>query len=161
VIAALVVGAVFVARQQAGCLSQSAAPDQRFAQHMEDLCEIARDHIETPEKGVKKMGRYLAKNLGSITGSLGSTIAVIERVADDEAHDERARLARDRIHAPLIACEDGFAAFGRAVERDPKAKAIADRAMIRLSRTVDILVGKRQSFTLRDLPVQLERAILP
>jgi len=52
----------------AGRLRHQPEPDQRLAAHLEDLCEIARARTSRPERGVKRLGAYLAKNLGSITG---------------------------------------------------------------------------------------------
>ncbi len=158
VVALVVVGGLGMGlRSQAGCANQP-EPDQRLAAHLEDLCEIARSNIETPERGVKRLGAYLAKNLGSITGAFGSTIATIERVADDAKHDARARLARDRIHGPLITCQGDWGRFAEAVEGNPKAVAMIERASARLERTFDILFGKR-SVRLRELPARLEQAL--
>lgn len=157
IVTLVVVGGLGIGiRSRAGCANQPEA-DQRFAQHLESICEIARANIETPEKGVRKLGAYLARNLGGMTGSFGATIATIERIPDDAKHDARARLARDRIHGPLIACQGDWIRFGEAVEGDPKARALIDRAEKRLSRTFDILLGKRD-FSLRDLPARLQEA---
>jgi len=156
VVALFIVGGMGVGIR--GCDVSSTDPDQKLAKHLEDLCGIARTNVETPERGVKHLGRYFAKNLGNITGAFGDTIAVIERVSDDTKHDARARLARDRIHGPLIACEGDWIRFGEAVEANPKATAMIERAGIRLNRTFDILLGKR-GFTLRELPVQLRSAL--
>jgi hypothetical protein len=154
-------GLVYGIKARSGCLN-NAAPDQRLAQHFAEMCDIARDHTKSPEKGVKKLGRYLVVNLGSITGSFGSTIATIERVKDDEAHDERAVMARDRLHA--VACHDEWQKFFDAVEADPEATALVNQGVERLSRTLEILLGPVQGgtrFTLRDLPLRLERALAP
>jgi len=141
-----------------GCDVSSREPDQKLAAHLEDMCEIARTNIETPERGIKKLGVYLGGNLGDITGAFGNTIAAIERISDDAKHDARARLARDRIHGPLIVCEGDWLRFGEAVEANPKAARMVERAAKRLERTFDILFGKR-SFTLRELPVQLRQSL--
>jgi len=143
-------------RSQDGCDS-GPDPDQRFAKHLEDICEIGRANIETPRKGVKKLGTYLAKNLGDITGAFGSTIAAIERIPSDDKHDARARLARDRIHAPVLMCAGDWNRFAEAVMGDPEAAAMVERAGNRLSRTFDILLGKRV-FNLRDVPARLLEA---
>lgn len=160
-VSALVAGGlVYGLKARSGCLNAS-APDQRLAQHFDEMCDIARDHAKSPEKGVKKLGKYLVVNLGSITGSFGSLIATIERVRDDEAHDERAVLARDRLHA--VSCPDDWNEFADAVEADPEATALVNEGIARLSRTLEILLGPTQGgkrFTLRDLPVQVQRALL-
>ncbi|MBA3455732.1 MAG: hypothetical protein H0T42_21735 [Deltaproteobacteria bacterium] len=140
-------------RSRAGCANQ-ADPDQQLAQHFENICDLARDHVETPAKGVRKLGRYFAKNLGDMTGTLGSTIAMIERVPNDDKHDARARLARDRINAPLYECEDDWKRFAEAVAEDPDALEMVDRAEVRLARTIAIFFGNG-AFTLRDLPARM------
>ncbi len=154
VAALVVVGAIAV--WEVSCES-GPAPDQQLAAHIEDICEIGRKNIETPKKGVKKLGGYLAKNLGDITGSFGNTIAAIERIPSDDKHDARARLARDRIHAPVIVCAGDWNRFAEAVMADPEAAAMVERAGTRLSRTFDILLGKR-IFNLREMPARLLEA---
>lgn len=156
--AALVAGGtMFAIKTTAGCLNKP-APDQKLAGRLDDLCAIARDGAADAQAGVRALGKYLGKHTGDLLGDFGDTVALIERVKDDEAHDERARMARDRIHAPLLACQRDWQRFGEAVDRDPTAKAAVDRAMVRLNRTLEILFGNR-AFTLRDLPSQLERAL--
>lgn len=152
VVAAVVVGGIVFA--QRGCLNQL-APDEKLAEHLEALCGIARDHVESPEPGVRALGRYMGKHAGEMLGSVGSTVAIIERIEDDTKHDARARVARERIQTPLRACEADWARFGQAVENDPKAKALLDRGIRRINRTLEIVFGK-SSFTLRDLPAQLQ-----
>jgi len=147
-------GATFAAK---GCLNKP-APDQQLAGRLDDLCDIAKDGAEKPEAGVRALGKYMGKHAGDLLGNFGDTIALIERISDDDAHDERARMARERIQAPLLACHRDWQRFGEAIERDPAAKALMDTAMIRLNRTLEILFGNG-AFTLRDLPSQLERAI--
>ncbi len=150
-------GAMFAVKTTAGCLNKP-VPDQRLAGRFDDLCDIARKGVDKPEAGVRSLGAYMGKHAGDLLGDFGNTIALIERIPDDEAHDERARMARERIHAPLVACERDWQRFGEAIESDPAAKAMIDKAMIRLNRTLEILFGNR-AFTLRDLPSQLERAL--
>lgn len=152
-------GVVFVGRASSGCLNKPAA-DQRLAQQFDELCEIARDHVDSPEPGVRALGRYLGKRTGDLLGNLGDTFATIERISDDEAHDERARLARERIQKPLRACAADWARFAEAIEADPEASALVDKAMVRLNRTIEIVLGSA-SWKLRDLPGQLEHVLEP
>jgi len=159
---ALVAGGVgFSVKTVGGCLNRP-APDQELAGRLDDLCAIAHDGADKPEAGVRALGRYMVKHTGDLLGNLGDTIALIERVPDDEAHDERARLARDRIRKPFAACEQDWQRFGEAIEADPKAAALMEKAMVRLNRTFEILFGGRgatQSWTLRDLPRRLEHVL--
>lgn len=150
-------GAAFAVKTTAGCMNKP-APDQRLAGRLDDLCEIARAGADKPEAGVRSLGTYLGQHAGDLLADFGNTIALIERIPDDDAHDERARMARERIHQPLAACERDWQRFGEAVEGDPAAKALMDHAMVRMNRTLEILFGNR-AFTLRDLPSQLERAM--
>jgi hypothetical protein len=150
-------GAVFAVKTTAGCLNKP-APDQKLAAQFDDLCSIARDGADHPEAGVRALGRYLGKHTGELLGNLGDTIALIERIPDDEAHDERARIARDRIQKPLRACEADWQRFGDAIEADPAASELIATAMVRLNRTIEIVFGGN-AFSVRDLPVQLEHAL--
>jgi hypothetical protein len=159
---ALVAGGV-VMTMRSGCLSKSQAPDERFAGRLDDLCAIARKHVDTPEVGVRALGRYFDKHVGDMLGEWGDTIAAIERIPDDKKHDDRARLARDRMRKPALACAADWQAFNRAVERDPKAKALVERFAERLQRTFEI-IGSGASVTgpravLENLPSELEAAI--
>ena len=152
---ALVAGGVVLALR--GCLSKP-DPDERLARRLSAMCEIARDHIATPKTGTLALGRYLGKHLGDITGDFGDTIAIIEKISDDDRHDARAELARDRIRKPLNACERDWQRFADAVARDPEATKLVVVAAERLDRTFEILFGST-TFDLRRLPQQLERAI--
>jgi hypothetical protein len=154
--AALVAGGL-VYGARGGCLNTShSAPDEKLAKHFEETCEIARDNVRTPERGVRRLGRYLADN--NLIGNLGATIMTIERIDDDRAHDDRARLARDRLHEPLRACEHDWRKFAEAVEADPAAIALVERASRRLNRTLEIIL-QDQTIDLLHLPAQLEEAL--
>jgi hypothetical protein len=148
-----IAAAVVLANPMAGCLDDDADPDERLAGHFTDLCKIARGHIDKPDRGLQKLGRYLDKHAGAITGAYGELIALIERIEDDRAHDERARRARERITKPTIACQRDWERFARAVEQDPEATERLQRAGQRLSRTLEILFGARVE--LADLPAAI------
>jgi hypothetical protein len=147
--AALAAGGV-VYGLRGGC-ANSAAPDEELADHFEELCEIAADNIDAPKQGVKKLGRYLGRHLDDILGDFGSTIVTIEKISDDKKHDERARLARDRMQAPWIACQSEWQRFWTAVDSDPEAAELANHAAERVSRTFEIIFSST-GFRLRDLP---------
>jgi len=153
-------GVVFAMR--GGCLnSSSSAPDQRLAKRYDEICGIARDNIGTPEKGVRKLGHYLDKNVEHLLGDWGAMFATIERIPDDGKHDERARVARDRLQKPLKACEATWQRFGEAVQADPEAAALVQRFSVRLNRTFEILF-KGAQLDLTDfahLPQQLEHVL--
>jgi hypothetical protein len=102
------------------------------------------------------MGRYLDRHTGDLFGEWGDTLAAIERIPNDDKHDDRARLARDRIRKPLLACQRDWMRFGQAVENDPAAKALLEHFNERLSRTFEIIAS---GWTLRDLPRELDQAI--
>lgn len=157
-VAALVAGGA-VMTMRGGCLDSSTkAPDELLAVRFEEMCAIARANISTPERGVRKLGHYLGKHAGDITGDWGATLAAIERIDDDRKHDDRARLARDRIRTPLRACERDWVRFGNAVEADPKAKALVDRFSIRFNRTIEIIFSGAK-LDLLTLPSTLGDAI--
>jgi hypothetical protein len=144
----LVGGVVYGIR--GGCVN-STAPDEELADHFEELCAIAEKNIDTPVKGVKKLGRYLGRHTGDILGDFGDTIMTIEKIKDDTRHDERARLARDRMQRPWINCANEWQAFWMAVDEDPEASEIANRAADRLGRTFEIIFSSKE-MRLRDLP---------
>ena len=151
VAAALAGGAVYASR---GCLNQQ-APDEKLAGHFADLCSIARDNVETPVAGVDEMGRFLAKTSPAMVSELAQTIVLIEKIPDDKKHDDRARVARDRISAPTRACERDWQRFGQAVQGNREAKQKVDRAMVRLNRTFEIIFGGK-AVGFAELPQQIE-----
>lgn len=154
VVGAVVAGGVVMAMR--GCLSK-AAPDEALAGRFDDLCDIARKNVETPQKGVIAMGRYMLKHTDDMLGELGGTIATIEAIKDDDKHDKRAEVARDRLRAPLRACEADWMRFAEAVDGDPKASEMVMNAAERLNRTLEIILSSKVDF--RHLPQQLEAAI--
>ncbi|HEU4611087.1 MAG TPA: hypothetical protein VFS15_03380 [Kofleriaceae bacterium] len=153
---AIVAGGVVFA-MRGGCLNRSSsAPDERFAGRLDDMCQIARKNIKTPETGLRRLGAYLDKHTGDMLGEWGDTLAAIERIPDDARHDDRARLARDRIRKPVLACAGDWNRFFNAVEADPAAKALFEHFAERLGRTLEIIGS---GGTLRDLPGALDQAI--
>ena len=69
VVGALVAGGVVMAMR--GCLSK-APPDARLADRFTDLCDIARDNVKTPEKGVRALGKYMVKHTDDLFSELGA-----------------------------------------------------------------------------------------
>ena len=125
VVAALVLGGV-VSIASRGCFRQpTLAPDERYASHMSSLCEIAREHVKTPEPGVRKLGRYLARHTGDIVKDLADTIALIEMIDDDDKHDDRARVTRERWQR--VQCTAAWNEFFDAVQQDSKPPSWSTR----------------------------------
>jgi hypothetical protein len=138
-----------------GC--HDAAPDEQLARRLTRLCDVARDHVATPAAGVRRLGRYLGSAGPEMLEELGQTLAAIERIEDDHAHDERAELARDRLRAPLLACRADWERFADAVADDPEATRLVSAQLDRLARTLQIIVGASQPVhELRDLLPILE-----
>jgi hypothetical protein len=138
VLGALLVGGSIFAMK--GCLAKQ-APDDKVGEAFEKVCSIAKKNIETPERGVRELGRYFSAHLGDLTGALGDTIAMIESIPDDARHDKRAREARETMFEPLRACQTELLEFGQAVSEDERATALMNRAGERLGRTIDIILG--------------------
>ena len=151
VVAALVLGGIaFVSAR--GCRSP-AAPDERYAEHLTQLCGIARDNVDKPVPGVRALGNYLGKHAGHILKDLADTLAMIEHIDDDAKHDARARKTRDRwVEA---GCTEDWMDFLDAIERDEQATALLEYRIERISRTIEIITnGQPKLFdrrTLRDL----------
>ena len=118
------------------------------------VCVIARENITSPERGVRKLGGYMAKHTGDLMADWGNTLAVIEKISDDDKHDARARLARDRIRRPVIVCARDWARFHEAVEADPEATALIVDFNVRLNRTMEIIFGQDTKVDLLDLPAR-------
>ncbi len=159
--AALVIGGGLVFANR-GCLNQK-APDEKLADHFASLCDIARANVDSPQPGVHELGRYLIAHTGDMMGELGDTVTTIERISDDGDHDARARLAHDRLAAPLQACENDWLEFAEAVTNDPGASESLDRGAGRLLRTLEILIdgkaGDAGAADVRRLPAELERVL--
>lgn len=123
-------------------------PDQRLAVHAQHLCAIAKAGIAQPRTGVVRMLRYHGDHAPDMASALAETLVLIERIPDDRAHDARARVARDRLRAPVVACEEPWQRFVDAVGKDPEASAILERATARLGRTFEIVFGHGQALGL-------------
>jgi len=117
-------------------------PDERLAGHLRGLCKVAEDGIDDPQTGVRRLMRYYGDHGPAMLEAFGATLVTIERIDDDRAHDARARLARERLQAPLIACAETWEDFGQAVEADPEASATLEHGVARLGRTLEILFGE-------------------
>jgi hypothetical protein len=134
---------------QGGCLNDTIkAPDQKLASHLVDLCQIASRNIDHPVRGVTEIGHYLGKNAGNIYGAWGSTLAEIETIRDDDKHDARARVARDRIRKPVLACAQTWSRFAEAVQNDEQASEMVERFGERMGRTMEIIFGEAQQLGL-------------
>ena len=147
-------GLVFAVKTTAGCLNRP-APDQKLAGQFDDLCDIARKGAEQPVAGVKALGKYMVLHGGDIAKNLVDTVAMIERIKDDDAHDERARIARDRWLE--TACPADWQAFDEAINDSPESIELLNRAGERLSRTLEIILGP--GATIRDLPQTLMKRL--
>jgi hypothetical protein len=159
ILGAVVAGGV-VFSMRSGCVSTSSAPDERLAGRFEAMCKIARSNISTPEKGVRKLGHYFARHTGDILGEFGETIVTIEKIRDDDKHDDRAMLARDRLQKPWRACERDWNRFWEAVENDEDAAELMMYFSERLNRTFEIILSG-SSLDLEQLPRLLQQKIDP
>lgn len=151
VIALVAAGAGYTLK--GGCLNTSVrAPDTKLADSLGDLCKIARANIESPSKGVSKLGEYMGKHVGEMYGAWGDTLAEIEKITDDDKHDARARQARDRIRKPVLTCAQTWNKFLEAVVEDPEASEKVENFNERLNRTHEIILGDGQHLDIRTLP---------
>lgn len=160
VLAGLMLAVVGMAtRGCSGCPGARRAPDAMLGEQLEDLCGFAERGIEHPAAGVRSIGAYLVAHAGDMLKNFGDTIALIERIDDDKAHDERARVARDRLVRPIVACQDTWEQFALAVAEDEEALSLVVRASDRLARTLAIILPSTPSRSLREVPSQVRRAI--
>jgi hypothetical protein len=136
-----------------GCLS-APAPDQQLAGAFHDLCSIAHDNLESPERGVRQLGRYLVKHADDLTGQFGALVAQVASIDDDQKREARARAAHQRMRAPLLACQDDLYAFADAIDNDPAAKRLHDEGLDRTVHTLMLLLGGDASRSL--LPAELQ-----
>lgn len=120
---------------------RKAAPDQRLVAHMDATCEIARKNVDTPNKGVEKLFGYLGRHTPDMMEQFGALLVTIERIPDDEKHDQRARKAARRLREASRRCESDWERFFIAVEEDPKARERLERGVERFGRTLEILFG--------------------
>jgi hypothetical protein len=149
-VAAVVVGGWAVRGGACGaCRSVRQEPDVRLAHHLQNLCTVAEDGAIEPRTGVRKLMRYYGDHGPDMVAAFAETLVTIERIDNDDAHDARARLARDRIQKPLLDCADTWEEFAQAVENDPEASATLQRGVERLGRTLEILFGESQREPLR------------
>ena len=66
-----------------GCLQETTkAPDEKLAERFDDLCDIARNGVDSPVRGVKKLGHYMGKHTGDIMAE-GCTLVSTSRMGDE------------------------------------------------------------------------------
>ena len=150
-----VAGGVGIAAQR-GCLSKK-APDQQLADRIDDVCEIARHHVKTPNDGVTALGEYAADHAGDMYKSVVDTVAMLVQIKDDDKHTKRAEQARDLWNQTIGDCIGDFMEFADAVENDPVATRRLNEFQDRLDRTIDELFNSAQGLKLRELPLRLQR----
>jgi hypothetical protein len=97
----------------------------------------------------------MGKHAGDVLGDWGETLATIERIPDDAKHDARARVARDRIRKPALACQADWIRFGNAIENNPEASALMQRFSVRLNRTIEIIFSGMRGLDLLGLDLEL------
>lgn len=153
VVVAIAGGTAYTAK---GCLNRP-APDQKLAGQLEEMCEIARKGTADPVNGVKKYFGYLLDHAGDIMKNGADMVALIERIQDEEAHTERAIMARDRLNA--VACHEDWQRFHDAIRANDDAMAIFEHTNARVQRTIrTIFLPYRDVF---DLPKRLEELGAP
>ena len=141
VIATVLLGWWWVGGGDDNELAKSGAPDQELAAHYDGLCKVIRSNVRSPKQGVEKMFAYLGRHSPAMFKLFGDTLVLIERTEDDEAHDKRAKKARNTMQAPLIRCAPHLEKFFGAVEQDPEASALLARGLERLGRTIEIIAS--------------------
>jgi hypothetical protein len=151
-VAVIAGGTMYASRSCKGVMTK--APDQQLAEHFESICDIARKNVDKPVRGVRQLGGYFADHTGDMLEDFGDTITMIERIKDDDKHDDRAFKARERMWAPLVDCADDMQRFFDAIEKSEEASAILERTMERVDRTIGIIFSGKH-LDLRHLPRSL------
>ena len=149
-----VVGGVGIASK--GCLSKD-APDEQFAGRLQDLCDIARANVKTPNDGVTALGGYLGDHAGDMYKHIVDTVAMLVQITDEKKHDARADKAKRLWSRTVESCATDWMEFADAVENDPMATERLERFQERLDRTIDYLFSGQP---LRGLPSAFQRYLM-
>lgn len=128
------------------------SPDQKLVGHLDAMCKIAERGIESPYRGVQKLFHYYGQNTPDMFKEWGELLVTIERIKDDKAHDERARLAGRRLSKAISSCEQTYERFALAIEADERASQLLERGATRLGRTLELLLSGGEAGQLRFLP---------
>jgi hypothetical protein len=139
----------FVLRSLA-CTSDAREPDEKLADHLDNLCSVAERGIKSPDDGVRRLFAYFGENGPQMLHTFGDLLVTIERIDDDRRHDERARVANRRLRARLLACRTTWERFAESVERDDRASRRLERGLDRFGRTMEIIFGQ----AMEDLPMK-------
>jgi len=148
-IAVLVVGGLAV---RSGCSSEAPAPDERLAKQFRAICKITERHVDSPRAGVQQLSRYLGDHAPDLLHDWAELLVLIERIDDDEAHDDRARLAGRRFEKVLSPCHEAMSEFADAVEGDEEATRLLQHNLERLNRSIEIILTGGAENLLRELP---------
>jgi len=133
----VLLGVVTVLGGLRACLHQ--APDERLGKVSEEICAIAKRGKKAPLDGVNRLFALTARRGPDILHDWGELLVEIEKIDDDDDHDERARLAHERVVGPLYACAGDLAEFDYAVGSDPEASERLESGVERLLQTLQII----------------------
>jgi hypothetical protein len=144
----VLLGVVAVLGGLRACLHQ--APDERIGEFSEAICAVAKRGKKAPLDGVNRLFALMARRGPDLLHDWGELLVEIEKIDDSRKHDDRARLAHDRIMAPLGACMDDLDEFLTAVEQDHEASERLENGVERLLGTLEIIFDGRLVKSLRN-----------
>lgn len=64
-------------------------PEEKIADHIEEMSEICEDNMDSPEDGVKELRGYLHDNLPDMMEQVGEALVELDKIEDDGERKER------------------------------------------------------------------------
>jgi hypothetical protein len=120
---------------------QRSSSEERIARRLGTVCQIARDNVKTPARGVDRLFAHLDANTAETLRDLGELVVEVQRIGDEKRHAERARRANRVLRAPLESCRADLDRFSEAINGDEAATRKLEAGIERLNRTLGLLFG--------------------
>ena len=133
-IASLVVGASVLALCRVG----GSRPEKKLAAHVDELTQIMKRNLATPEAGVTELFDHNREHVSAMLALWGEIIAALDRIEDDRARERRGRQIVAGLRPALDRFGQAAERFFDRVDRDPRARAALEKRLARLKPLEDL-----------------------
>ena len=120
----LLSGAILALALGTGCKG----PEDKLADHFEELTEIMEDHMDEPKEGVEELREYMRDN-GPEMASLWAEMAVdLDKADGEDEKKERAEEMSEALAEPTKKLMEAGKKFGKKAMGDKDAMEIVEKA---------------------------------
>ena len=110
-------------------VANCAKPEDKLADHADNINEIMEDNMDSPKDGVDDLRDYLRSNLPEMLELVGKLNAEFMEIDDDDERKERTEaLAKLLEEKQKTLTETGMKFFGKVMEDEEAAKHVGEIA---------------------------------